>query len=124
MKSVIIIGERINPSGKPKLTAALKAGDYKYVIDEALAQIGAGAHMLDINCGMASIDEAAVLAEVVREVQSVLPTVPLVIDSADPSALERAAGVYKGKAIINSVTGAAQSMERVFPIAAKSTIGC
>lgn len=114
----IIIGERINPTGKKKLKAALTEGDVAYVLREAVAQADAGAHVLDVNVGVPGIDEAAVLTSTVQAVQSVTD-IPLQIDTSDPAALERALRHYNGKPLINSVNGKAESMDTVFPAVAK-----
>ena len=113
-----VIGERINPTGKKKLQAALRAMDVEYVLSEAIAQKNAGADVLDVNAGLPDIDEAAVLSGLVDEIQTV-SDLPLQIDSADPDALERAVRRYRGKPIINSVSGKAESLERVLPIVKK-----
>lgn len=114
----IVIGERINPTGKKKLKAALTEGDVAYVLREAVAQADAGAHVLDVNVGVPGIDEAAVLTSTVQAVQSVTD-IPLQIDTSDPAALERALRHYNGKPLINSVNGKAESMDTVFPAVAK-----
>ncbi|MBT3628068.1 MAG: methyltetrahydrofolate cobalamin methyltransferase [Rhodospirillaceae bacterium] len=113
-----IIGERINPTGRKKLAAEMKAGDYSTVSAEALAQIHAGAHMLDINAGIPLADEPRILAECVELVQS-LVDVPLSIDSSIIEALEAGLAVYRGKALVNSVTGEDESLERVLPLVKK-----
>jgi len=115
---ITVIGERINPSGKPLLIDALKKKDYGVILDEALAQIDEGAEILDINCGYAGIKEAEVLAEAVKEIQSIIP-VPLMLDSADYKALERAARVYNGKPVINSLSGKKESLDNILPIVKK-----
>lgn len=110
-----LIGERINPSGKKTLAKALKAGSLESVCSEALAQVQAGADILDINVGVFGIDEVALLP---RAIQAVADTVevPLCFDSADPSALEAALKIYRGKPIINSVTGEESSLSRILPL--------
>ena len=100
----IIIGERINPTGKKKLKAALTEGDVAYVLREAVSQAEAGAHVLDVNVGIPGLDEPAVLDSTVQAVQSVTD-LPLQIDTSDPAALERALRHYNGKALVNSVNG-------------------
>ena len=100
----MIIGERINPTGRKKLAEEMKAGDYSRVEADALAQVAAGAHMLDVNAGIPLADEAAILADCVKLVQS-LTDVPLSIDSSIVEALEAGLAVYQGKPLINSVTG-------------------
>ena len=99
-----IIGERINPTGRKLLAAEMKRGDYSRVEADALAQVAAGAHMLDVNAGIPLADEPAILAEAVQLVQS-LTDVPISIDSSIVEALEAGLGVYQGKALVNSVTG-------------------
>ncbi len=113
-----IIGERINPTGKKLLKEALKAKDLSYIESEAIAQVRAGAEILDINVGLPEIDEYEMMLEVIRKVSSVV-TVPLQIDSADPGVIEAAARYYSGKPIINSVNGKKENMEAVFPIVKK-----
>ncbi len=113
-----VIGERINPTGKKKLQAALRAGDFDELVREAIAQQDAGADALDVNCGLPELDEPKVLAEAVRRIQAV-STLPLVIDSANPSALEAAARAVNGVPIINSVSGKRAVMDAIFPIAKK-----
>jgi 5-methyltetrahydrofolate--homocysteine methyltransferase len=111
----VIIGERINPTGKKKLAAALQAGDYAYVQREAVRQVAAGAHVIDVNVGVPGIDEPRVLREAVLAVMDVVD-VPLSIDSADPEALAAALAVYKGKALVNSVTGEERILAQVLPL--------
>ena len=113
-----IIGERINPTGRKLLAAEMKAGDFRRVEADALAQVAAGAHMLDVNAGIPLADEPAILAETVQLVQS-LTDVPLSIDSSIVEALEAGLAVYQGKALVNSVTGEEEVMERVLPLVAK-----
>jgi 5-methyltetrahydrofolate--homocysteine methyltransferase len=111
----VLIGERINPAGKKKLAEALKAGDLEIVRREALAQVQAGADILDVNVGTFGVDEVTLLP---RAVQAVMDTidVPLCIDSNNPAALEAAIKIYKGKPLINSVTGEERSLARVLPM--------
>jgi len=111
----VLIGERINPAGKKKLAEALKAGDLEIVRGEARAQVQAGADMLDVNVGAFGVDEATMLP---RAVQAVMDTVdvPLCIDSNDPVALEAAMKAYKGRALVNSVTGEEHSLTRILPL--------
>ena len=111
----VLIGERINPAGKKKLAEALKAGDLEIVHKEALAQTQAGADIIDVNVGAFGIDEVALLP---RAVQAVMKTVdtPLCLDSSNPDALEAALKVYKGKPLVNSVTGEERSLKRVLPL--------
>ena len=113
-----IIGERINPTGRKILAEEMKNGDYSRVESDALAQIAAGAHMLDVNAGIPLADEPRILAEVVQLVQS-LTDVPLSIDSSIIDALEAGLSVYQGKALVNSVTGEDENMERVLPLVKK-----
>jgi 5-methyltetrahydrofolate--homocysteine methyltransferase len=111
----VLIGERINPAGKKKLTEALKAGNLEIVRREALAQAQAGADILDVSVGTFGVDEVTLLP---RAVQTVIDTVdiPLCLDSAVPEALEAALKVYKGKPLINSVTGEEHSLAKVLPL--------
>lgn len=117
-EKTVIIGERINPTGKPKLKAALRENNFDYLCDEAVSQQNAGADILDVNVGISEIDEAAVLPQAVSRVQQV-SVLPLQIDTADISALEKALRVYVGKPLINSVNGSEESMSTVLPLAAK-----
>ena len=114
----IIIGERINPTGKKKLKAALSEGDVAYVLREAVSQAEAGAHVLDVNVGVPGLDEPALLDSTIQAVQSVT-ALPLQIDTSDPKALERALRHYNGKALVNSVNGKEESMSAVLPLVAK-----
>ena len=114
----ILIGERINPTGKKKLRAALTEGDVAYVLREAVSQAEAGAHVLDVNVGVPGLDEPAVLDATVQAVQSVTD-LPLQIDTSDSAALERALRHYNGKALVNSVNGKDESMATVLPLVAK-----
>jgi 5-methyltetrahydrofolate--homocysteine methyltransferase len=114
----VIIGERINPTRRKILAEEMKNGDYSRVISDALAQVEAGAHMLDVNAGIPLADEPAILAEAIRLVQSVTD-VPLSIDSSIIEALEAGLSVYQGKALVNSVTGEDEVLERVLPLVAK-----
>jgi 5-methyltetrahydrofolate--homocysteine methyltransferase len=113
-----MIGERINPTGRKKLAAEMSAGDFTTVIADALAQVEAGAHMLDVNAGIPLADEPGILAETVKLVQSVVD-VPLCIDSSIVDALEAGLAAYQGKALVNSVTGEEERLERVLPLVAK-----
>ncbi|MDX1609612.1 MAG: dihydropteroate synthase [Halofilum sp. (in: g-proteobacteria)] len=113
-----VIGERINPTGRKLLAQEMAAGDYSRVKADALAQVQAGAHMLDVNAGIPLADEPAILAETIQLVQS-LVDVPLCIDSSIIAALERGLSVYRGKALVNSVTGEDESLERVLPLVKK-----
>ena len=114
----LIIGERINPTGKKKLKEAYKSGDTGYILREAIAQADAGAHILDVNAGVPGIDEPSVLRATVEAIQSVTD-VPLQIDTSDPKALEAALRHYNGKAMINSVNAKQAVMDSVFPLVAK-----
>ncbi|WP_330389673.1 homocysteine S-methyltransferase family protein [Cellulosilyticum sp. I15G10I2] len=115
---VVIIGERLNPTGKKLLQAALRNGDMDYVLREAIVQEEQGAHLLDVNMGLPDIDEVGMLRQAVIEVQSVI-NLPLQIDSSNVKALEAAARIYNGKPIINSVNGKKESLETILPIAKK-----
>ncbi len=114
----ILIGERLNPTGKPRLKVALRENDLGYIEDEGIAQSESGAMILDVNVGLPELDEPSVLAEVVRALQEVLDT-PLQIDTSNASAMERACRIYNGKPLLNSVSGKRESMEAIFPIAKK-----
>ena len=114
----IIIGERINPTGKPRFKQALREGDLPYLLREGLAQQDAGAHILDVNVGLPEIDEAALMGLAVNELQSVSP-LPLQIDTADPDVMAKAMRQYNGKALVNSVTAKSSSMDAVFPLVKK-----
>ncbi len=113
-----VIGERINPTGKPKLKDALRRGDIEYLAEEAIAQKNAGADILDVNTGLADIDERDMLTRAVEKIQNIVD-LPLQIDSSDPVAMEKALRVYNGIALINSVNGSEKSMNSVLPLAAK-----
>ena len=114
----VIIGERINPTGRKILAEEMKNGDYSRVVSDALAQVEAGAHMLDVNAGIPLADEPAILAEAIKLVQSVTD-VPISIDSSIVEALESGLAVYEGKPLVNSVTGEEEVLERVLPLVAK-----
>ena len=111
----ILIGERINPTGKPKLKEALRSGDMNYVLNEAIQQTEKGAHILDVNVGLPEIDETAAMVRSVKEIQAVCDT-PLQIDSTKPDTLREAMRCYNGKPLVNSVNGTEESMNAVFPI--------
>ena len=111
----VLIGERINPTGKKKMSAALKAGNLEMVNAEALVQVQARADIIDINVGMLGVDEVSLLPQAVQAVMDSVD-VPLCLDSANPQALAAALKVYKGKPIINSVTGEEHSLEKVLPL--------
>lgn len=114
----VMIGERINPTGRKLLAEEMKKGDFSRVEADALAQVAAGAHMLDVNAGIPLADEPALLARAVQLVQSVTD-VPLSIDSSIIEALAAGLAVYVGKPLVNSVTGEEENMERVLPLVAK-----
>lgn len=111
----VIIGERINPTGRKVLAAEMAAGDFSRVERDVIAQVEAGAHMLDVNAGIPLADEPAILARTVRLVQS-LTDLPLSIDSSIVEALEAGLAAYQGKALVNSVTGEEERLERVLPL--------
>ena len=113
-----IIGERINPTGRKMLAAEMAAGDFSTVEADTLAQVAAGAHMLDVNAGIPLADEPKILAEAIRLVQS-LTDVPLSIDSSIVAALEAGLAVYQGKPLVNSVTGEDERLEAVLPLIKK-----
>lgn len=117
----VIIGERINPTGRKLLAEEMKAGDFSRVEADVLAQVAAGAQMLDINAGIPMADEPAILANTIKRVQA-LTDVPLCIDSSVPEALEAGLAVYQGKALLNSVTGEEERLERILPLVKKH--GC
>lgn len=114
----LLIGERINPTGKKRLKQALRENDLAYVLNEAALQEENGADLLDVNAGLPELDEAALLPELVAQLQAVT-TLPLQIDSANPTALEKAMRLYNGKPMVNSVNGKRESMEAVFPLVKK-----
>ena len=114
----VIIGERINPTGRKLLAEEMKAGDFSRVEADAIAQVAAGAQILDVNAGVPMADEPALLAQAVRLVQS-LTDVPLSIDSSMVDALEAGLKAYQGKALLNSVTGEEERLERVLPLVKK-----
>ena len=114
----VIVGERINPTGRKRLAAEMAAGDFERVKSDALAQVAAGAHVLDVNAGIPLADEPAILAEAVRIVQG-LVDVPLSIDSSIVAALESGLSAYQGKALVNSVTGEDERLEAVLPLVAR-----
>jgi 5-methyltetrahydrofolate--homocysteine methyltransferase len=114
-RPTVLIGERINPAGREKLQQALKAGNLEVVSKEALAQAEAGADILDVNVGTFGVDEVALLPKAVKMVMETID-IPLCLDSANPEALAAALKVYKGKPLINSVSGEEQSLARVLPL--------
>ena len=117
-KPFVIIGERINPTGRKILAEEMKEGEYSRVESDALAQVKAGAQMLDVNAGIPLADEPRILGEIIELIQK-LTDVPLSIDSSIVEALEVGLSVYKGKALVNSVTGEDEVLERVLPLVKK-----
>jgi len=111
----VLIGERINPTGKKKLSRALQKGDLELVRREAIDQVMAGADVLDVNVGALGVDEEVLLPEVVKVVMDAVD-VPLSLDSTNPAALEKALKVYQGKPLVNSVTGQEGSLDRILPL--------
>lgn len=114
----VIIGERINPTGKKKFKQALKDHDLDYILKEGISQQDNGAHILDVNVGLPDIDEKAVMVEVIKELQSV-SSLPLQIDTVDEKAMEAAMRIYNGKPMVNSVNGKQEEMDKVFPLIKK-----
>jgi cobalamin-dependent methionine synthase I len=114
----VVIGERINPTGRKLLAEEMRNGDFSRVERDVLAQVEAGAHMLDVNAGIPLADEPAILAHTIKLVQS-LTDLPLSIDSSVMDALEAGLSVYQGKALVNSVTGEEERLERVLPLVKK-----
>jgi 5-methyltetrahydrofolate--homocysteine methyltransferase len=114
----VLIGERINPTGKKKFKEALRQRDFDYILGQGLQQEDAGADALDVNVGLPEIDEPEMIAAVVTRLQSVT-ALPLQIDTSDAAAMERALRLYNGKAMVNSVNGKRESMDMVFPLVAK-----
>ncbi len=117
-QSPILIGERINPTGKSRLKAALRERDLSYILREATGQQESGAHVLDINVGLPGIDEAGMMEEVIAQVQGICD-LPLQIDTALPSAMEKGLRVYNGKPLVNSVNGKKEVMDAIFPLVKK-----
>jgi 5-methyltetrahydrofolate--homocysteine methyltransferase len=115
-RPTVLIGERINPAGKKNLSEALKSGDLDFVRREAFAQVQAGADMLDVNVTMFGVDETTLLPQAVKAVMDAVD-IPLCIDSPNPGALEAALKVYKGKPLINSVSGEQHALKSVLPLA-------
>ncbi len=113
-----VVGERINPTGKPALEQALRAHDMDELLDEADAQAESGADVLDVNVGLSQVDEAALLGEAVQAIQAVT-SLPLQIDTASPAAMERAMRLYNGKPMVNSVTCRQEDMDAIFPLVKK-----
>ena len=114
-KPTVIIGERINPTGRKQVLAAFAAGDFEIARTDAIAQVEAGATMLDVNAGVPGADEPVLLTQVLRTVMEVTD-VPLCIDTADPVALAAALSIYKGKALVNSCNGEERSLTAVLPV--------
>ncbi len=114
----VVIGERINPTGRTQLTSEMESGNFDRVELDALAQIAAGAKVLDVNTGVPMADEPALMAKVIELVQS-MTSVPISIDSSMPDALEAGLAAYQGKALVNSVTGEDERLDTVLPIVAK-----
>jgi len=117
-KPFVVVGERINPTGRKKLAAEIAAGDYSTVEADALAQVAAGAHVLDVNAGVPMADEPKMMADMVKLVSS-LTDAPICLDSSMPEALASGLAAYDGNALINSVTGEEHSLEAVMPLAKK-----
>lgn len=117
-KAPILIGERINPTGKSKFKQALRDHNLEYILREGVTQQENGAHVLDVNVGLPEIDEPSMMEEVVKELQAVLD-LPLQIDTSNTEAMERALRCYNGKALVNSVNGKQEVMDAVFPLVAK-----
>lgn len=117
-KSPVLIGERINPTGKKKLKEALRENDMSYILGEGLMQVEKGAHILDVNVGLPEIDEKEMMKAVVFSLQSVTD-LPLQLDSSNPDVLGESMRIYNGKPLINSVTGKTESMEKLFPLVKK-----
>ena len=111
----VIIGERINPTGKSRFKQALRENDLDYILKEGIAQQQAGAHVLDVNVGLPEIDEPAMMARAVTGLQGILD-LPLQLDTSDPVTMERAMRLYNGKPLVNSVNGKKESMEQIFPL--------
>lgn len=114
-RPTVIIGERINPTGRKKMQATILEDDFEMVRQDAISQVAAGAAILDVNAGVPGIDESALLQRLVREVSAIVD-VPLCIDTADPVALESAMGIYEGKALVNSVNGEEHSLKAILPV--------
>ncbi len=114
----LLIGERINPTGKPRLKEAIRANDFEYICREGIAQAESGADILDVNVGLPGIDEPAVMAQAITALQSVTDT-PLQIDTSNPEAMARALRLYNGKPLVNSVNGKEESLHTVLPLVKK-----
>lgn len=117
-KKPMIIGERINPTGKSKFKQALRDQNMEYILEEGVKQADSGAHILDVNVGLPEIDEAAMMKRTVYELQSILP-LPLQIDTTNVEAMEQALRIYNGKPMINSVNGKEEVMRAIFPLVQK-----
>ena len=117
-RTPILIGERINPTGKKKIKEALREKNYSFILNEGIRQVDAGVHLLDVNAGLPEIDEAEALKEIVFGLQSITDT-PLQIDTTNPTALERSMRIYNGKPLVNSVNGTKDSMAAVLPLVKK-----
>lgn len=114
----VLIGERINPTGKKRFKEALRLGDIQYILNEAIGEAEAGVHILDVNVGLPEIDEKAMLTRAVREIQAIVD-LPLQIDTSNVDAMEAALRCYNGKALVNSVNGKRESMDAIFPLVKK-----
>lgn len=114
----VLIGERINPTGKARFKQALREGNLPYILREGIAQQDAGAHILDVNVGLPEIDEEAMMCDVIKELQALSP-LPLQIDTSDPKVMASAMRLYNGKPLVNSVTAKRASMDAVFPLVKK-----
>ena len=117
-KDPILIGERINPTGKPKLKEALRTGDLNYILNEAVRQADKNVHILDVNVGLPEIDETEMMKRCVSSIQAVTD-VPLQIDTTKFETLEQAMRIYNGKPLVNSVNGKPESMKAIFPLVKK-----
>ncbi len=117
-KEPVLIGERINPTGKKRFKQALIENDINYILEEGIKQKELGVHILDVNVGLPEIDECEMLINAVKELQAIIE-LPLQIDTANPTAMEKALRLYNGKAMINSVNGKKESMDAIFPLAKK-----
>lgn len=117
-KDPVIIGERINPTGKSRFKQALRDNNLEYILREGVTQQDHGAHVLDVNVGLPEIDEPSMMEAVVKELQGIID-LPLQIDTSNTEAMERAMRIYNGKPLSNSVNGKAESMDAVFPLVKK-----
>lgn len=120
-KVPVIIGERINPTGKSKFKQALRDHNMTYILEEGTKQADSGAHILDVNVGLPEIDETAMMKDTVFELQSILD-LPLQIDTTDMNAMETAMRIYNGKPMVNSVNGKKEVMEQVFPLVKNTAV--